>query len=114
LDIQKNHSLSGEEIQNLPQMFRALPYGLGGLVMKDRDINCQMQSTKATPLLYHITLPKRPILSSDQHSTMTNKDSTTSGFILANKSFDNIANRLLQINSEVLADITERMMKGER
>jgi len=31
-----------------------------------------------------------------------------------NKSFDNIANRLLQINSEVLGDITERMMKGER
>jgi len=43
------------------------------------------------------------------------KDSTTSGFILAKqKSFDNIANCLLQINSEVLADITEHMMKGER
>ena len=43
------------------------------------------------------------------------KDSTTSGFILAKqKFFDNIANCLLQINSEVLADITEHMMKGER
>src|SRR6202040_452152 len=42
-------------------------------------------------------------------------DSTISGFILAKqKSFDNIANRLLRINSEVLTDITERMMKGER
>ena len=43
------------------------------------------------------------------------KDSTTSGFILPKqKSFDNIANHLLQINSEVLADITEHMMKSER
>ena len=43
------------------------------------------------------------------------KDSTTSGFILAKqKSFDNIANHLLQINSDVSTDITERMMKGER
>jgi hypothetical protein len=43
------------------------------------------------------------------------KDSTTSGFILTKqKSFDNIANHLLGINSEVLADITEHMIKGER
>ena len=43
------------------------------------------------------------------------KDSTTGGFILAKqKSFDNIANHLLGINSEVLTDFTEHMMKGER
>jgi hypothetical protein len=30
------------------------------------------------------------------------------------KSFDNIANYLLQINSEILADISECMVKGER
>jgi hypothetical protein len=30
------------------------------------------------------------------------------------KSFDNIANRLLQINSDVLTDITEHMIKGKR
>jgi hypothetical protein len=36
------------------------------------------------------------------------KDSTTSSFILAKqKSFDNIANLLLQIKSEVLTDITQ-------
>jgi len=35
------------------------------LVMKDRDINCQMQSTSDTSCCIMITLPKRPILSSD-------------------------------------------------
>jgi hypothetical protein len=43
------------------------------------------------------------------------KDSTKGGFILTKqKSFDNIANHLLQINSDVLKYITECMMKGER
>src|ERR1700674_2335227 len=43
------------------------------------------------------------------------KSSTNGGFIVAKqKSFDNIANHLLQINSDVLTDITECMRKGER
>jgi len=49
LDIQKNHSLSGE-IQNCTlKCFRgSFLMVLGVLVMKDRDINCQMQSTSDT------------------------------------------------------------------
>src|SRR6202790_3094394 len=43
------------------------------------------------------------------------KDSTKGGYIPAKqKSFENIANCLLQINSDVLTDITERMINGER
>ena len=43
------------------------------------------------------------------------KDSTKAGFILTKqKSFENIANCLLGINSDVLTDITERMVRGER
>ena len=43
------------------------------------------------------------------------KDSTKAGFILAKqKSFNNIAFCLLQINSDVLTDIIEHMIKGER
>ena len=42
------------------------------------------------------------------------KDCTTAGFLLTKqKSFDNIANRLLRIKSDVLTDITDRMIKGE-
>ena len=43
------------------------------------------------------------------------KDCTTSGFLLTKrKTFDSIANRLLQINSDVLSDVANRMKKGER
>ena len=43
------------------------------------------------------------------------KDCTTAGFIIAKqKSFDNIANCVLQIDSNVLTNITEHMIKGEQ
>jgi len=92
------------------------PYGLGGIVMKDRDINCQMQSTSDTSCCIMIKLPKRPILSSLDSISIMNKLKIAPqvASFWQTKSFDNIANRLLQINSEVLGDITERMMKGER
>src|SRR5882762_6592645 len=117
LDIQKIHNLSGE-IQNctLKCFHGSFLMVWVVLVMKDRDINCQMQSTNDTSCCIMINASKKdpyfPLIAF-YHEQI--KDSTTSGFILAKqKSFDNIANRLLQINSEVLADITERMMKGER
>ena len=67
-------------------------------------------------MLYHDKcFPKDPCFPLIAFNHEQIKDSTTAGFILAKqKSFDNIANCLLGINSEVLTDITERMMKGER
>ena len=100
-----------------PQMFPWLfPYGLGAIGHERQRHKLSDAEHKRHLLLYHDKRfqkdPYFPLIAFNHEQI---KDSTTSGFILAKqKSFDDIANRLLQINSEVLADITERMMKGER
>jgi len=100
-----------------PQMFPWLfPYGLGGIGHEIQRHKFSDAEHKQHLLLYHDKHfqkdPYFPLIAFNHEQI---KDSTTSGFILAKqKSFDNIANHLLQINSEVLADITECMMKGER
>jgi hypothetical protein len=100
-----------------PQMFPWLfPYGLGGIGHERQRHKLSDAEHKRHLLLYHDKRfqkdPYFPLIAFNHEQI---KDSTTGGFILAKqKSFDNIANRLLGINSEVLADITERMMKGER
>jgi len=100
-----------------PQMFPWLfPYGLGGIGHERQRHKLSDAEHKRHLLLYHDKRfqkdPYFPLIAFNHEQI---KDSTTSGFILAKqKSFENIANRLLGINSEVLADITERMIKGER
>lgn len=100
-----------------PQMFPWLfPYGLGGIGHERQRHKLSDAEHKRHLLLYHDKCfqkdPYFPLIAFNHEQI---KDSTTSGFILAKqKSFDTIANHLLQINSEVLADITEHMMKGER
>jgi len=85
LDIQKNHSLSGE-IQNCTSnVFRGSFLMVWVvLVMKDRDINCQMQSTSDTSCCIHDKRfqkdPYFPLIAFNHEQI---KDSTTSGFILA-------------------------------
>src|SRR6267378_1215439 len=92
------------------------PYGLGGIGHERQRHKLSDAEHKRHLLLYYDKRfqkdPYFPLIAFNHEQI---EDSTTSGFILEKqKSFDNIANHLLQINSEVLADITERMMKGER
>ena len=43
------------------------------------------------------------------------KESTTAGYLTAErKTFNNITDRLMSVNLEVLSDLTKRMTEGER
>ena len=100
-----------------PQMFPWLfPYGLGGIGHQRQKYRLSDAEHKRHLLMYHDKRFQKdshfPLIAFNHEQI---KDSTKAGFIMAKqKSFENIANRLLQINSDVLADITERMIKGER
>ena len=100
-----------------PQMFPWLfPYGLGGIGHERQKHRLSDEEHKRHLLMYHDKHfqkdPHFPLIAFNHEQI---KDSTKGGFIVAKqKSFDNIANRLLQINSDVLTDITERQKKGER
>ena len=100
-----------------PQMFPWLfPYGLGGLSHKVHKYKLSDAEHKRHLLMYHDKrFQKDPHFSLIAFNHEQIKDSTKAGFILTKqKSFENIANRLLGINSDVLTDITERMVRGER
>ena len=100
-----------------PQMFPWLfPYGLGGIGHERQKHRLSDAEHKRHLLMYHDKRFQKdshfPLIAFNHEQI---KDSTKAGFIVAKqKSFDNIANRLLQINSDVLTDITERMRNGER
>jgi hypothetical protein len=95
-----------------PQMFPWLfPYGLGGI----GSTNLSDKLHKQLLLMYHdkrfqcdITFP----FVAFSHEQL--KSSTSAGFLLAEKSnFSDIASRLLNINQEVLANMSARMAGGE-
>ena len=115
LDIQMNQSI-WKNPKLYPQIFPWLfPYGLGGIGHERQRHKLSDAEHKRHLLLYHDKCfqkgPCFPLIAFNDEQI---KDSTTSGFIFAKqKKNDNIANHLLQINSEVLTDITERMIKGE-
>src|SRR6202453_2196297 len=100
-----------------PQMFPWLfPYGLGGIGHERQKHRLSDEEHKQHLLMYHDKRFQKdshfPLIAFNHEQI---KDSTKGGFLLEKqKSFDNIANCLLQINSDVLTDITERMIKGER
>jgi hypothetical protein len=100
-----------------PQMFPWLfPYGLGGIGHERQKHRMSDAEHKRHLLMYHDKRfqkdPHFPLIAFNHEQI---KDSTTSGFILTKqKSFDDIVDRLLRINSDVLTDITKRMMEGER
>jgi len=114
------HSKDPQSIWRNPKLYLKCFHGsflmFGGIGHERQRHKLSDAEHKRHLLLYHDKRfqkdPYFPLIAFNHEQI---KDSTTSGFILAKqKSFDNIANRLLQINSEVLADITECMMKGER
>jgi len=103
--------------QLYPQMFPWLfPYGLGGIGHERQKHKLSDIEHKWHLLMYHDKHFKKdphfPLIAFNHEQI---KESSTSSFILAKqKSFDNIADRLLRIKSEVLTDISQQMVKGER
>jgi hypothetical protein len=99
-----------------PQMFPWLfPYGLGGIGHERQRHRLSDASHKKHLLMYHDKRFQKdshfPLIAFNHEQI---KDCTTAGFLLTKqKSFDNIANHLLQIKSDVLTDITECTIKGE-
>ena len=90
-------------------------YGLGGIGHERQKYRLSDVEHKCHLLMYHDKHFQK-----DSHFPLIDfnheqiKDCTAAGFILTKqKSFDDIANCLLQINSDVLTDITERVIKGE-
>ena len=110
------HSNKFESIWNNPQLYPQMfpwlfPYGLGGI----GTTNLSDKEHIRHLLMYH---DKRfqvdinfPFVAFSHAQTKT---STTQSFLLADqRRFGDIANRLLNVNQTVLADITEKLAKGE-
>ena len=100
-----------------PQMFPWLfLYGLGGIGHERQKHRLSDAEHKQHLLMYHDKCFQKDshfLVIAFNHEQI--KDSTKAGFILAKqKSFNNIAICLLLINSDVLTDITECMIKDER
>jgi len=92
------------------------PYGLGGIGHERQKHRLSDSEHKRHLLMYHHKHFQKdshfPLIAFNHEQI---KDSTKAGFILAKqKLFNNIVDCLLQINSDVLTDITEHMIKGER
>ena len=110
------HSEKFESMWNNPQLYPQMfpwlfPYGLGGIGTTDLS----EKEHKRHLLMYH---DKRfqvdinfPFVAFSHAQT---KSSTTQSFLLADqRRFGDIANRLLNMDQNVLTDLTERLAKGE-
>ena len=110
------HSPHAESIYDNPSLYPQLfpwlfPYGLGGI----GSARLSDKEHKRHLLMYHDKrFQQDPAFPFVAFSHEQIKASTTGGFLLAEtKRFDDIANRLLRVDQEVLSSIADRMSKGE-
>jgi hypothetical protein len=104
--------------QLYPMMFPWLfPYGLGGIgCVDDDDVRMSDMMHKRKLLMYH---DKRfqmdahfPLIAFNQEQI---KNSTTGGYLLTERrDFDDIAERLMNIDVGVLEDLSRRLERGDR
>jgi uncharacterized protein DUF6570/helitron helicase-like protein/PIF1-like helicase len=111
-----SHDASPQTIYNNPSLYPQIfpwlfPYGLGGI----GSTKLSDQIHKRYLLMYHDKRFQRdPCFPFVAFSHQQIKSSTTGGFLLAEtRKFDEIAERLLNINQEVLQNIAQRMSVGE-
>jgi hypothetical protein len=101
-----------------PQMFPWLfPYGLGGVGSTLKKLTRMGETMhKRRLLMYHDKrFQKDSFFPHIAFNHEQIKGSSTGGYLLADKqSFPDIANRLLNIDTAVMADLSKRMMDGER
>ena len=111
-----SHDKSPQSIYNNPNLYPQIfpwlfPYGLGGI----GSTKLSDKLHKRHLLMYHDKRFQRDVcfpFVAFSHQQI--KSSTTGGFLLAEtRKFDNIAERLLNINQDVLENIAQRMSNGE-
>ena len=111
-----SHDASPQSIYNNPNLYPQIfpwlfPYGLGGI----SSTKLSDKLHKHCLLMYHDKRFQQDVcfpFVAFSHQQI--KSSTTGGFLLAEtRNFDNIANRLLNVNQDILENIAQRMSKGE-
>ena len=115
------HAETPESIYGNPQLFPSMlpwlfPYGLGGIGQIEHKRKLSNMMHKRHLLMYYDKRfqkdPHFPLIAFN-HEQM--KESTTAGYLTAEKrSFRDITDRLMNVNLEVLSDLTKRMTEGER
>src|ERR1700685_3527701 len=119
--IWKRRMAQQKSIYGNPQLFPSMlpwlfPYGLGGVGQTEHKHKLSSMMHKRHLLMYYDKRfqkdPHFPLIAFN-HEQM--KESTTAGYLTAErKSFHDITDRLMNVNLEVLSDLTKRMTKGER
>ena len=111
-----SHASSTSSIYNNPNLYPQIfpwlfPYGLGGI----GSTHFSDKTHKQHLIMYHDKRFQKDIcfpFVAFSHQQI--KASTTGGLLLAEtQNFDNIANRLLSVNQNVLDDLAKRMSIGE-
>jgi hypothetical protein len=112
------HSEKPQSMYNNPQLYPQMfpwlfPYGCGGF--KNTASNLSEKAHKRRLLMYYDKRfqkdPAFPLIAFNQEQI---KDCTTGGFLLAEKKcFEDISDRLLCLDQEVLLDLVNRTGSGE-
>ena len=115
------HAETPESIYGNPQLFPSMlpwlfPYGLGGIGQTEHKHKLSSMMHKRHLLMYYDKRfqkdPHFPLIAFNHEQI---KESTTAGYLTAERiSFHDITDRLMNINLEVLSDLTKRMTEGER
>jgi hypothetical protein len=115
------HAETPESIYGNPQLFPSMlpwlfPYGLGGIGQTEHKNKLSSMMHKRYLLMYHDKRfqkdPHFPLIAFNHEQI---KKSTTAGYLTAErKTFTDITDRLMNVNLEVLSDLTKRMTDGER
>ena len=100
-----------------PQMFPWLfPYGLGGNGDQRHKGTISDAAHKRHLLMYHdkiFQMDHEFCLIASNHEQI--KDAPTGGFLMTERNnFDNVAERLVNVDTDVLKDISKHMAEGEK
>jgi hypothetical protein len=117
-----SHDKTPQSIYHNPQLYPMMfphlfPYGLGGIGSTDSHIvKISEMMHKRRLLMYHDKRfqcdPYFPLVAFN-HEQM--KKGTTGGYLLTeNYNFNNIAERLMNLDMGILSDLSKRLSKGER
>jgi hypothetical protein len=115
------HSQQPNSIYNNPQLFPAMlpwlfPYGLGGIGNDKIPHNISTMAHKRLLLMYHDKRfqmdPHFPLIAFNHEQI---QQSTTGAYLTTKKSsFNSVAERLLNLDMEVISGINKRLASGER
>ena len=116
------HAEKPESIYDNPQLYPMMfpwlfPYGLGGIGIVDSDdIDMSDSMHKRRLLMYHDKRfqldPHFPLIAFNHDQI---KNSTTGGYLMTEKrNFDEITERLMNVDVGVLDDLSKRLSKGDR